>query len=326
MSIKYGYLILMLFFAFGCKPNSKPSNTRETTVSVPEFNADSAYHYTETQVLFGPRVPNTPPHVECGNYLANQLRKFGANVTEQEVVLYLYDNTPINAKNIIGSFEPGKKSRILLFAHWDTRPFADHDPDPANHYKAIDGANDGAGSCGVLLEIARQISIQQPTMGIDIIFFDAEDWGAPAFDKTQRQESGYCLGSSYWARNPHVINYTARYGILLDMVGGHGAQFYKEAFSMYYASHIVQKVWDAAQTIGYSSYFKNEEIGGIDDDHVHVMEHRKIPCIDIIQYDPNSEKGFAPYWHTMDDNMDNISKETLKAVGQTVLHVVYNEK
>jgi Zn-dependent M28 family amino/carboxypeptidase len=321
-------IICIGLFACACKQNPQITvqNDNILKVIIPEFNADSAYYYTAAQVAFGPRVPNTPAHVACGNYLANELRRFGAEVTEQEAILQTYDNQTIHAKNIIASFHTGSKNRTLLCAHWDSRPFADHDPNPENYRTPISGANDGAGACGALLEIARQAGMQQPAVGVDIILFDAEDWGKPQFDSKNYHISGWCLGSEYWAKNPHVPNYTAKYGILLDMVSASGAQFYKEYFSMQNASNVVKKVWEAAQALGYDSYFINKKGTGIEDDHLQVFEYRKIPCIDIIQYDPNSQSGFGDYWHTIDDNMDAVSKETLKAVGQTVMYVLYREQ
>jgi len=211
-----------------------------------------------------------------------------------------------------------------LCAHWDTRPFADQDSDSANHHTPIDGANDGAGSCAVLLEIARQIQIKQPATGIDIIFFDAEDWGVPAFDRNNNAASGYCLGSEYWAKNPHIKDYTARFGILLDMVSAPDAVFYKEYYSMRYAANIVQKVWDSAIALGHGRYFINANGGEIYDDHLQIILYRRIPCINIVHFDPHNG-GFGSYWHTLNDNMDNISKDTFRAVGETIMYVIYKE-
>jgi len=320
-------IICVLLTCFACKPKTDaatPNNENSIKVFVPEFNADSAYQYTANQVAFGPRVPNTQAHVNCGNYFVEEFKRFGAQVIEQEATLYTYNKQAIQAKNIIASFNPENKNRVLLCAHWDSRPFADEDPDPANHRTPIDGANDGAGACGALLEIARQIGIQQPKIGIDIVLFDAEDWGAPRFEKNY--DGGWCLGSEYWAKNPHIPNYTAKYGILLDMVSARGAKFYKELYSLSYAKNIVNKIWETAHILGYDSFFINQNGGAIVDDHLEVIKHRGIPCINIIQYDPNTKKGFADYWHTINDTMDEVSKETLKAAGQTVLHVIYNEK
>jgi len=320
-------LLFLICFAFSCsgeKTKQSVVNMQEAT-KTPSFSADSAFVFTQKQVDFGPRVPGTAAHKAGGDYLAGKLKQFGASVIEQETDVTLYNGNTIHARNIIGSFQPENKNRVLLCSHWDTRPFADQDPNSANHKTPIDGANDGASSCAVLLEIARQIQTNQPQIGIDIIFFDAEDWGAPAFDKNQNEESGYCLGSEYWAKNPHVKDYTARFGILLDMIGASDAVFYKEYFSIKYAANIVQKVWDSAAALGYGRYFINDMGGSIEDDHVQIILHRQIPCIDIIHFDPQSG-GFGSYWHTLNDNMNNVCKNTLQAVGETVMYVIYKEK
>ncbi|MDR1370590.1 MAG: M28 family peptidase [Dysgonamonadaceae bacterium] len=325
----YRYLIPILITIVtvsACGQANKPSLKEESKVNIPAFNPDSAYIYTAEQVAFGPRVPNTQAHVDCGNYFVSKLKSFGATVYEQNANLKTYDGIELKAKNIIASFQPENKNRALLFAHWDTRPFSDRDPNPENYRKPIDGANDGAGSCAVLLELARQIGTQQPAIGIDLILFDAEDWGAPTFDEKNHPFSGYCLGSDFWGQNPHIRNYTARYGILLDMVSAPGARFYKEYYSKQTAPGIIKKVWEAAQICGYGQFFVDADGGGVEDDHTHVMKHRKIPCIDIIHYDPATDHNFGAYWHTQNDNMDNISRETLKAVGQTLLYVIYHEK
>lgn len=297
----------------------------ETISLTPQFNADSAYTYVARQVDFGPRVPNTAAHKACGDYLAAELERHGAQVYEQEVVLKAYDNTSLESRNIIGAFNPENPKRILLFAHWDTRPFSDYDANPDNHHTPLDGADDGASGVGALLEIARQIGEQSPNVGIDIIFFDAEDYGTPVFDRNTYRSNGetWCLGSQYWAKNPHIPNYKADFGILLDMVGAKDAVFYKEYTSRKYAARYVEEVWNAARNLGYGRYFINADGGAITDDHQFVIEGRGIPSLDIINYDPNSRKGFADHWHTQQDNMDNIDKNTLKAVGQTVLEVIY---
>jgi hypothetical protein len=321
------FLLMAILMGVSCKQSPKAQETQINHVSVPVFNADSAYQYTANQVAFGPRVPNTPAHVACGNYLSGELKKFGAEVLEQETTLKLHDNTPIQIKNIIGSFYPENKNRVLLFAHWDSRPFADNEPNINDKYKAIDGANDGAGACAALLEIARQVGTNRPEIGIDIIFFDAEDWGEPHFPVKDKHYGDWCMGSTYWAKNPHIPNYKAKYGILLDMVSAPGAKFYKEVTSVRNAGNIVQKVWNAARATGYESYFIDQTGGQVVDDHTMVMDFRHIPSIDIIQQDlSNPDSAFASYWHTLNDNMQNVSKETLQAVGQTVLYVLYNEK
>ena len=310
----------------GSKTQKADVNQAEiATVSVPQFDADSAYQYVKSQVDFGPRVPNTEAHVACGNYLANQLEKYGAQVTNQYADLMAYNGTLLKARNIIGAFQPENKKRIALFAHWDSRPWADHDPDPKNHYKPILGANDGASGVGVLLEIARQIQQQQPNLGIDIILLDAEDYGAHSADLNSKEEY-WCLGSQYWARVPHVPGYNARFGILLDMVGGHKPTFYREYFSERYAKDINNKVWKAASKLGYGNYFVDEMGGAATDDHLFINKIAGIKTIDIIPFSGDAEWSFDPNWHTVKDDMDNINPETLQAVGQTVLEVIYNEK
>ena len=328
---RYFYLIISVVLLSCCGQKSATKNTEISNaiaanpITVPVFDADSAYSYVAAQVAFGPRVPNTEAHEACALYMASELERHGATVHVQEAVLTAYNGDKLNAKNIIGVFNPEAKRRIMLFAHWDSRPYADHDPDEANHRKPIDGADDGGSGVGVLLEIARQIGKGTPEVGIDIIFFDAEDYGTPQFVRDNHKSDTWALGTQYWAKNPHVPNYTAEYGILLDMVGAKGATFYKEGFSMQYAAKYVEKVWSAARKLGYGKYFVNDKIGYITDDHQYVIEGRRIPCIDIINYKPDTNKGFADYWHTVNDNMNVIDKQTLKAVGQTVLEVVYSD-
>jgi hypothetical protein len=294
---------------------------------VPGFCADSAYLYVDRQVAFGPRVPGMEGHRLCGDFLVGELRRFGAEVYVQEIGLTAYDGTRLPCRNIIGAFNPEAKKRVLLFAHWDTRPFADQEADPALQRVPIDGADDGASGVGVLLEIARQLGIQPPEIGVDIIFFDAEDYGVPEFEKATNYSPGsWCLGSQFWAKNPHKAGYRAEYGILLDMVGARHASFYKEYTSMRYAARIVEKVWSTARDLGYGKFFINADGGAILDDHQFVIEGRGIPSIDIINYDMGNAHGFADYWHTHNDSMDNIDKETLLGVGQTVLGVIYKER
>lgn len=325
--------MMMGFLACSCS-NNTPSNNVNSTTTVPqayqkvspEFNADSAYYFVDKQVSFGARVPNTKGHVQCGDYLVAELERFGAKVTEQKADLKAFDGTVLKARNIIGSYKPESPNRLLLFAHWDTRPFADWDPDKNNHHTPILGANDGASGVGVLLEIARNIQAQSPEMGIDIIFFDAEDYGAPDFIDNPPAGDWWCLGSQYWSKNPHVNGYKARFGILLDMVGATDARFPKEQISRMNAGGVLEKIWSTARQLGYGRYFIDKNAGGVTDDHVPVIQNLRIPCVDIIQLDSDMPHGFGWYWHTTKDDMNVISKETLKAVGQTVMEVIYKEK
>ncbi len=326
--------VLLTFIAFvsmgsGCNttPSDKQSSNRvdKPQLETPNFDADSAYWYIEKQVAFGPRVPNTPEHAKCANWLTSSMKRMGAEVFVQEAQVTAFDNSQLNIKNIIARFQPEKNNRVLLFAHWDTRPFSDHDPDPAKRNQPIDGANDGASGVGVLMEIGRQLG-QHPTHpGIDIIFFDAEDYGQPDHLTLPYKPDTWCLGSQYWGKNPHQKNYYARFGILLDMVGAPNATFYQEQGSVDMAPRLVDHVWNVAAETGYSQYFIFRPGGRITDDHVYVNKYTKIPCINIIQFDPTSDSSFGSFWHTQNDTMDNIDQNTLKAVGQTILEVIYRE-
>lgn len=296
---------------------------KEPIPIAPDFNADTAYFFIEKQVAFGPRVPNSNAHSKCANYLASELKRFNWEVQIQEGKVTTFNKKVLDMKNIIGSYNPTYAKRILLFAHWDTRPFADKDTKDQN--KPILGANDGASGVGVLLEIARQINITKPNIGLDIIFFDAEDYGQPENSMTNHVPESWCLGSQYWAKNPHTPGYYAQFGILLDMVGAKDATFPMEGTSMHYASAIVQKVWKTAHTLGYQKYFINKQTGMTTDDHLYVNSILKIPSINIVHMNPFTEH-YGHFHHTHLDNMDIIDKETLKAVGETVLATIQKEK
>lgn len=325
----------LLFMA--CEDKKKGQTVENTppppviSVKSPAFNADSAYHFIEKQVSFGPRVPNSQAHRQAGDYLISTLKRLGAEVTVQDFVAEAYNGTKLQSRNIIGSFFPDAPRRILLGAHWDSRHVADKDT--VNQNKPIAGANDGGSGVGVLLEIARvlQTTEAKPGVGVDIIFFDSEDYGEPEGSRTelaaQRDNKIYwCLGSQYWSKNKHKPGYSAYYGILLDMVGAKNASFAKEPTSLEYAGSIVNKVWSIAHALGYNQYFLNRTMSGsITDDHTFVNLHAKIPMIDIIDYDSAGKDAFAFYHHTHADDMDIIDKNTLKAVGQTVLQTLYEE-
>lgn len=318
-----GLGLILFFFACGSdnanQSNDPPpaKNTPTTPmISTPQFDADSAYDFVAKQVAFGPRVPNSAAHIMCGNWLVEQFKAYGAKVITQETIVRAYDGTPLKAKNIIAAYKPELANRIILSAHWDTRPIADEDTERT--LDPILGANDGGSGVGVLLEMARLFNSQLPSIGVDIILWDAEDYGKPGY------ENSYCLGSQYWAVNKHTANYQARYGINLDMVGAPDATFLKEGYSMGRASGIVQKVWSTGQRLGYGKYFSTQRVGSIVDDHVYMNDPGGVKTIDIIDMSP--EGGFFDAWHTHDDDMDVISRETLKAVGQTVAELVYQEK
>lgn len=339
MRIK-SYLILSaltgcsLLLGSACNSGSKPSAgasqptdvPKQQQVKAPIFDAEQAYTFVKEQCDFGPRVPNSEAHRNCGNYLTERFEAFGCTVTSQFADLKAFDGTTLKSRNIIASVNPEAAQRILLCAHWDSRPWADNDPDPANHRTAIAGANDGASGVAVMMEIARQIQQNPVKIGIDFICFDAEDYGRPQWETDEESdEIFWCLGSQYWAANPHVKNYKARFGILMDMVGGRGNAFAQEMVSLYYAPQVVNNVWNTAHQLGYGDYFPKRQGGYLVDDHVPVNQIACIPCIDIVPHHEDGPSTFGPTWHTVNDTPENIDPLVLKAVGQTVMQVIYNE-
>lgn len=333
MKNKISTLIIVTFFVACGNDPQEPKKPITATNSIeniqpsierPEFNVDSAYLYIKEQVDFGPRFPNNDAHTKCAIYLENKLKEYGLSTMTQIGKAKTFNNKDITIKNIIGAYNPEAKKRILLFAHWDTRPFADQDHKDLT--KPILGANDGASGVGILIEVARQLNIKKPEIGVDIIFFDAEDYGQPSTGMTETDTDTWCLGSQYWGKNPHKKGYTADYGILLDMVGSSNAYFTKESISMKYAPEIVQKVWNNAKKLGYGDYFVDKETFFVGtDDHKYVNEYAKIPSIDIIHYD-RASGNFHPTWHTHGDNIDVINTTTLGVVGETLLYTIYSEK
>jgi Zn-dependent M28 family amino/carboxypeptidase len=319
-----GFLILFVTI-IACNSNQDKvvEKKPKIKVEVPNFNSDSAYFFVEQQVNFGPRVISSKAWDNCSKYLTSKLESYNAKVIVQQAPITTYDQKKHTIRNIIGSYSPEKNNRIALFAHWDSRHVADYDT--INTSKPILGANDGGSGVGVLLEIARNLNLKNPKIGVDIIFFDAEDYGQPENSKFPIMNDSWCLGSQHWSKNPHKQNYFAKYGILLDMVGGKDAEFWQESISSYYASNIIKKVWDVAHNIGYSNFFIYKNSPQIMDDHYYVNTIAGIPTIDIIEYDPFSKTNFNKHWHTHADNMDNVDRKTLKAVGQTVMKVIYSE-
>lgn len=325
--------VLMLVSCGEKQPQGQNTPKPETkkTVVVPDFNADSAYGYVAAQTAFGPRVPETQAHAQCGEWLVSKLSEWADTVIVQDFRTRLFNDKGIDGKNIIAVFHPQAKKRIVLCAHWDSRPYADHDPDEAFSYQPIDGANDGASGVGVLLECARLFH-KQPLpekLGIDIVLFDLEDYGPhqdQAMDYYADNDNYWALGSQYWSRHPHVYGYKAYYGILLDMVGGSNPNFQKEYYSQGFAAWVINRVWRKAADLGYRHYFSNEMGTVISDDHLPMNQIAGIPTIDIIDLQPNSSNGcFPEVWHTHNDNLENIDKETLGIVGQVLLHVLYEE-
>jgi glutaminyl-peptide cyclotransferase len=317
-----------------CSSDNPSSSVVETKplpdLNIPKFNADSAYSFTDKIVAFGPRIVGTEGAMKVQKYLVAQFKKYGADVMEQPFTATTYDGKKHAAFNIIARYNPTATNRIVLSAHWDSRPFADKDLDAADKNKPILGADDSGSAVGMLIEMGRQLQATPiPNLGVDIVLFDAEDYGDPTEAKTVEQQTAqeltWGIGAQYWSKTPHVAGYKALYGINLDMAGAKGARFVKEKISMTYASNVVEKVWRVArEKYGYTQLFSDElSRDGMTDDHVFVNQIAKIPMIDIINHPVDSY--FGKYWHTTDDNMSVIDSETLRAVGQTLLGVLHYE-
>ncbi|UOQ72619.1 M28 family peptidase [Hymenobacter cellulosilyticus] len=301
--------------------------------AAPAFNADSAYAFTAKQVAFGPRVPNTKAHVATGDWLVQEFKSYGLTVKEQQFEVMAFDGKMLRSRNIIAQFDPTVARRVAVFAHWDTRPFADKDKEKKN--APLDGASDGASGVAIALEMARLLSQQpanqRPAVGVDFILFDSEDYGYDSSTQSDLKDQlaaqgkdSWCLGSQYWSKNLVPTGYKPSYGILLDMVGAKNAKFSREETSRQYARDVVDKVWNTGAQLGYSDFFLFQDSPGIDDDHVYTNQ-AGVRTVDIIDHLPVGDEYFPPYHHTTQDNMSVIDKRTLKAVGQTVLQTIYNE-
>lgn len=330
-----GLFIALLGLAACKSDNSRTATSESETlkqppaaqVNVPEFNADSAYAYIAAQVAFGPRVVATKGHDECGKWIENKLRAITGNVEVQRGNVTLYNGKVKPIANYIAYINKEAPKRIILSAHWDTRPFNDRQPINPDHIP-IDGANDGGSGVAVVLEIARQLMTKKPDIGIMILFVDAEDYGPPAFDEDKpgyNTKDAYCLGMQYWANNLDKTKYTAHFGINFDMVGGPNATFLQEGVSKMKAPNQVARIWQVAGEAGYRQYFVQAGAGEIVDDHLYMATLAGIPCVNIIDLNYNREHAFPETWHTLEDNLSNISKASLKAAGQTILHVIYTE-
>lgn len=321
---KVNVIVLLIIVLFSCSSKNKKKSIeskKDSFVFTKPFNADTTYYFLKKQVEFGYRIPNTQGHKNCKNFLYSTLTKYLDTIIEQDFSVKVFNGKTLNLTNIIGIKNKNAKERILLMAHWDTRPWADRQK--KDFKKPIDGANDGASGVAVLLEIARLIKNTDLDIGVDIILFDGEDYGQPFFDKNPKRENSYCLGSQYWARNKHLKNYNANFGILLDMVGGKNAIFRKEKISYYFASNVVNKVWEIAHSLNYQNRFESLMGSSVMDDHYYINKITRIPSINIIEYNPNTEFNFYEHWHTTKDNIKNIDKKTLKDVGNVVINTIF---
>ena len=322
--ILYNIVLAAMLLSMSCSSASGNSESSNAPKAMSEeksdvvFDADSAFSYIVTQVGFGPRVPGSTAHAACADWLAAWLREKGAVVDDKtERIKHPVDGSGLEVRNIFARFNPDAAERILILAHYDTRPWADADSDAANHNKPIDGANDGGSGVAVAMELARHASNLPKNRGLDVLFVDQEDSGYSGNDDS------WCIGSAYWAMNqPYSAGNLPRFAVLLDMVGGRNARFPREYFSEAHASQINDIVWSTARRLGYTERFPDVIGGAINDDHIPLLR-AGIPTIDIIE---TTAYGFNPTWHTLDDNLDNIDKTTLKEVGDVMLHIIYKSK
>ncbi|MCB0755694.1 MAG: M28 family peptidase [Flavobacteriales bacterium] len=306
---------------FSCNPNKREPQVVELKPA-PVFNEDSAYRFIEEQIAFGFRIPGTEAHEACGNYLASKLTSYGFAVSEQKDTIVGYDNKLFPLRNISAILNPQAEKRILLCAHWDSRPFADQGDEDKD--QPIVGANDNASGVAVILEMARIMGQTPSSVGVEIVLFDMEDQGRPTFQETDNPDDhGYCLGSKYWSEN--LTGAKPDFGILLNMVGAANAEFTLEHFSWEHASQHLLELWDLGNQLGYDQHFIYNRTHIIFDDHMHVNQLAGIPCVAIIHQDVKNRSLFWDHWHTKNDQIEVIDIETLRAVGSTCVQMVYNQ-
>ncbi len=318
-----------------------PSVKPDAKSSRPTFNEARAFAVLKKQCDFGPRVLGTPQHEKTRDYLTAEMKKFADKTVTQN---FAYRGMTVS--NIVGVIYPAgatapAKNPIVLMAHWDTRPIADgpyssefhkspayrYGPKGWNRLNPILGASDGASGVAVLLELARMFHEKRPSVGVLIFLDDAEDYGD--FEANGQRGDGTELGAKYFAAHYGETPAFGKpvYGILLDMVGGKNAIFPREDFSQHYAAEVNDKVFGAAQSLGYSDAFLSAEKQGVGDDHLSLNE-AGIPTIDIIHplpVAPYDKTGYTP-WHTLHDTPENCSAKTLKIVGDVVAETIYGEK
>jgi hypothetical protein len=296
----------------GPKTPSTAAAARVPSSRLPAFSGEHSFTYLKAQTAFGPRNPNSPGHGACLGYLESTLRTLADEVRLQEFTHTGYAGEQLRLTNIIASFRPAEATRILVCAHWDTRPRAEQDETKGKRNDPILGANDGASGVAVLLEIARLLKETPPAIGVDIVLFDGEDYGK------EGDHASYLLGSRYFAEHK-AEGYNPRFGILLDMVGDKFLELPREQYSMRYAPQVVDMVWKTAAFLGVTQ-FHDEKGEEIMDDHLPLNE-AGIQTIDIIDF--NYPDSTNRYWHTHQDTPEHCSAESLGAVGSVIASVVY---
>ncbi len=324
--MKYSkFFVLILFTLFYSCSEDQPLKTTPkfeltNSSSVPEFNGGSAFEYIEKQLAFGPRNPNSKGHQTAKYFLINELKENTDSVIIQNFEYTGYDDERLQLSNIIGVINPDADNRIFITAHWDTRPRAEQDPVNENKDKPIPGANDGASGTAVILELANILKHNKIDFGIDLVLLDGEDYGKEG-DLTY-----FCIGAKYFAAKMGK-DYKPAFGILLDLVGDKDAVFFQEQYSLQYAPDIVNLIWQIAQSIN-ADKFKNLRGSGIYDDHVPLNQagFRTIDIIDAELVGGETKDPRRKYWHTQNDNIENIGEAALQQVGSVLVNLIYKLK
>lgn len=314
-------LVITTFFSWSCKTEAPKSAIVEAqkpavTPTVPFFEGKRAFEYLTAQTDFGPRVPGSAGHRNCLNYLQTEMQKYADAVNVQPFIVTGYDKEILKLSNVISSFNLQAPTRILLIAHWDTRPRADQEKDPKRQKQFILGANDAASGIAVLMEIARHLKASPPSVGVDMVFVDGEDYGK------ESDNNFYLLGAKYFAKNL-PSGFTPAFGILLDMIGDKQLEIPKDRYSLEYAPDIVDLVWSTARELNVPQFVNTTSNGWITDDHL-PLNQAGIKTIDLIDF--NYPDSTNRYWHTAEDTPDKCSPESLEAVGKVLLHVIYRYK
>jgi Peptidase family M28 len=275
--------------------------------AVSQFDGQVALSYVETQLAFGPRVPNTEGHRRTGDWIVERLRATADSVEVQPFTHVTVDGDTLQLRNIIGHFLPEATERILYLAHWDTRPFADRSPNLGQRSLPVPGANDGASGVAILLGVADELAVTPPAFGVDLLFVDGEDYGDFTEDKD------VLLGTRYFVE--HLPEgYHPLFAVLFDMVGDRDLRIPKEWNSVNRAPEVVDRVWRRADELGYSRVFRPDVGGAVTDDHIPLLD-AGIHAIDIIDFD-------FPYHHTTEDTFDKVSAESLEIVGNVAVSLV----